>query len=174
MFRKTILTATLGLGLAASSVAAQTTTNRVAAETDWSVFVETNPTECFAVSAPKETINTRNGEPAPDVRRSDILLFVFDRPGADVKGQLAFTGGYPFASGPIKMEVDGRTFDLSTNGEWAWPPTPEDDATIIAAMRRGAKAVIRAQSSRGTRTQDEFSLLGFTAAVAEAQKRCAS
>ena len=34
-------------GLSAGSVFAQAqSTNRVAAETDWSVFVEDNPTEC--------------------------------------------------------------------------------------------------------------------------------
>jgi len=41
-------------------------------------------------------------------------------------------------------------------------------------MKRGANAVLNARSGRGTRTQDTFSLLGFTAAVEEAARRCAS
>jgi hypothetical protein len=40
-------------------------------------------------------------------------------------------------------------------------------------MKRGAKAVITAQSERGTVTKDTFSLKGFTAAVTDAEKRCA-
>ena len=28
---------------------------------DWDVFAETNPKQCWAVSIPKETVNTRNG-----------------------------------------------------------------------------------------------------------------
>ena len=39
-------------------------------------------------------------------------------------------------------------------------------------MKRGADAVLTARSSRGTITKDTFSLLGFTAAVEDAQKRC--
>ncbi|MEO9865234.1 MAG: hypothetical protein ABJF73_14640, partial [Yoonia sp.] len=92
-----ILTAT-ALIAASSSVSAQESSNRVAANTDWSVFVEDNPTECWGVSAPKETVNSRDGN-VVQVRRGDILLFVFYRPGASVQGQVAFTGGYPFASG---------------------------------------------------------------------------
>jgi len=157
---------------AAGHASAQTTDNRVAAKTDWSVFVEDDPKECWAVTAPKSTQNTRDGQTV-DVRRGDILLFIFYRPSADVKGQVAFTGGYPFAEGrAIKLQIDGSTYDLATQGEWAWPPTSEDDAKIVAAMKKGAKAVIVGQSGRGTTTKDEFSLLGFTAAMTEAQKRC--
>ncbi len=152
---------------------AQESSNRVAANTDWSVFVEDNPNECWGVSAPKETVNTRDGSTV-EVRRGDILLFVFYRPGAAVQGQVAFTGGYPFASGSTaSMDISGTTFELFTEGEWAWPATPEDDAKIVAAMKRGSGAVLTARSGRGTVTRDTFSLLGFTAAVEEAERRCA-
>lgn len=168
------------LGVAAAAATAgmataqETSDNRVAANTDWSVFVEDNPTECWGVSAPKETVNTRDGQ-VVSVRRGDILLFVFYRPGASVKGQVAFTGGYPFASGSTAaLNISGTEFQLFTEGEWAWPATPEDDAKIVAAMKRGSDATITARSGRGTQTQDKFSLLGFTAAVEEAEKRCAS
>lgn len=175
MLRKFLFAVCCGLGLAAAPVVAQTSLQKVGSETDWSYFKDENPTECWAVTAPRKTVNSRNGKPAPNVRRSEILLIVFDRPEAEVKGQIAFTGGYPFAAGrPIKMEVDGQTYDLATKGEWAWPPTPEDDAKIIAAMRRGAEAVITGQSGRGTVTRDEFSLLGFTAALSKARELCAS
>ncbi len=38
---------------------------------------------------------------------------------------------------------------------------------------RGAQAVVTGVSGRGTQTRDTFSLLGFTASVEEAQRRCA-
>ena len=152
---------------------AQETSNRVSAKTDWSVFVESNPTECWAVTAPKETVNTKDGS-VVSVRRGKILLFVFYRPSDNVKGQVAFTGGYPFAKGrPITMNLDNVTYNLSVDGEWAWPPSEADDAKIIAAMKRGAKAIVTAQSERGTVTKDTFSLQGFTAALKDAEKRCA-
>ncbi|WP_425044365.1 invasion associated locus B family protein [Primorskyibacter sp. S87] len=147
-------------------------TNRVAAKTDWSVFVEQDPNECWSVSAPKETVNTRDGRVVA-VRRSDILLFVFFRPGNEAKGQVTFTGGYPFAPGStVNLDVGGTQFELFTEGEWAWPATASDDAKIITAMKRGSQAVLSARSARGTRTKDTFSLLGFTAAFDDAEKRC--
>ena len=161
----------MALGQSAQAQTAESS-NRVATDTDWSVFVDDDPKECWGVSAPKETTNTRDGQ-VVEVRRGDILLFVFYRPGASVSGQVAFTGGYPFASGSTAtLDIGGTNYELFTEGEWAWPATPEDDAKIIAALKRGTDAVLTARSSRGTKTQDTFSLLGFTAAVEEAEKRC--
>ncbi len=163
------------LTLAATGAFAQDTTdNRVGVTTDWSVFEETEPRECFAVSAPKEQVNTRNGEVA-QVNRGEALLFVFYRPSEGVDGQVTFTGGYPFAGGStVTMDIGGTEFQMFTEGEWAWPATPEDDARVVAAMRSGAQAVVTGVSGRGTTTQDTFSLLGFTASVEDADARCES
>ncbi|MHA6324635.1 invasion associated locus B family protein [Roseivivax sp. CAU 1753] len=149
-------------------------TNRVDAMTDWSVFEGTEPRECWAVTTYKESVNTRDGRVVA-VTRGEILLMVFYRPGANVAGQVAFTGGYPFADGStVNLNISGTEFELFSEGEWAWPATPQDDARIVTAMKRGASAIVTARSSRGTQTKDTFSLLGFTAAVEDAQRRCTS
>jgi hypothetical protein len=174
--RRLCVIAALGAapGLTATTVLAQAeATNRVAANTDWSVFEETNPRECFSVSAPKEQLNTRNGQPV-QVSRGETLLFVFFRPDEGVNGQVTFTGGYPFAANStVTLEIGGTQFTLYTEGEWAWPAGPEEDARIVEAMKRGAQAIVTGLSGRGTQTRDTFSLLGFTAAVEEARTRCA-
>ncbi len=161
------------LALAASGVWAQEeSTNQVAAKTAWSVFEDKDPRECWAVSSPTETVNSKDGRVVA-VKRGDILLMTFYRPGAGVKGQIAFTGGYPFAGGStVNVNVGGSEFELFTEGEWAWPASTADDAKIIAAMKRGSDAILTARSARGTVTKDTFSLLGYTAAVEEAEKRC--
>ena len=166
-FGATVLT----VGMACGAFA-QVSTNRVAAETDWSVFVEENPKECWGVSAPKETVNTKDGKPT-SVRRGDILLFVTYRPGN--QGEVSFTGGYPFAGGStVGLDIGGTKFDLFSDGEWAWSGSKDEDARIIAAMKSGASAVLTARSARGTQTADTFSLNGISAALDEAAKRCAS
>ena len=172
-FRASVVGAVLGaLTLVGSVAVAQESSNQVAAKTDWSVFVENSPKECWAVTTFKESVNTRNGAVVA-VRRTQTLLMVFFRPDARVKGQVGFTGGYPFKSGStVSMKVDDETYDLFTEGEWAWPQSTEDDAKIVAAMKRGKQAVIVGESGRGTRTEDTFSLLGFTAAHDDAGKRC--
>jgi hypothetical protein len=165
------VTGLVGAGTALPA-AAQESTNRVAAETDWSVFVEESPRACWSVSSPKETVNTRAGQ-AVQVRRGDILLFVTYRPNDGVNGEISFTGGYPFApDSTVSVEVGNQTFQLFTSGDWAWPANPEDDSRLMAAMRAGAEAVVTGRSARGTTTQDTFSLFGFTAATEEAARRC--
>lgn len=164
------------LGAAAITLAvpfaahAQESTNRVNTITDWNVFVDNNPKECWAVSAPKETVNTKDGKPV-SVRRGDILLFVNYQPGKS--GQMAFTGGYPFANGStVTVTVDGKTFEMFADGEWAWPGSAADDAALMSAMKAGSSASLAARSGKGTQTKDTFSLRGFTAAMADAEKRC--
>ena len=162
----------VALSCAAGGALAQESTNRVAANTDWSVFVEENPKECWSVSKPKETENTRDGQ-IVDVRRGEILLFVSYRPGSGVNGEVAFTGGYPFETdSTVSVAVGGAEFQLFTDGEWAWTRSPEDDAAISEAMKGGANAVLIGVSTKGTRTEDTFWLLGFTAAVDDAAQRC--
>lgn len=177
--RSLVLAGFAGAALAvatAPAAAQQESTNRVAAKTDWSVFVESDPTSCWAVSSPKKTVNTKEGR-VVSVRRGDILLFVTYIPSKGAKGQVSFTGGYPFAPGSqVTMEISGMTFQLftdrNTHPEMAWAPSEADDAKIITAMKRGSEAVLTGRSARGTTTKDTFSLLGFTAAVEDAAKRC--
>lgn len=161
------------LALAATGAFAQEESdNQVAAETAWSVFEDSDPRECWVVSAPTETVNTKDGRVVA-VRRGEILLMTFFRPDAGVEGQITFTGGYPFAEdSAVSLVIGDDEFELFTEGEWAWPASTSEDAKIIAAMKGGADAVLTAVSSRGTTTKDTFSLMGYTAAFEEAQRRC--
>lgn len=157
---------------AGAGIAQQQFTNRVDAKTDWSVFVESNPTECWVVSAPKKSVNTRKGRVVA-VNRGEVLMFVSFRPGSNVKGEVSFTGGYPFKDGStVNLKIGSSSYEMFVDGDWAWPASPADDRKITTSMKRGASAIISGASSRGTKTKDTFSLLGFTAALEEAQKRC--
>jgi hypothetical protein len=153
---------------------AQDSSNRVAESSDWAVFVEDDPQECWGVSAPKSMVNTREGRTV-QVRRGDTLLFVAFRPDTGAEGEVAFTGGYPFRpNSTVTLEVGGARYELFTDGEWAWPQGETQDQEIVDAMKRGAEAVLTGVSARGTQTEDTFSLMGFTAAMDEAEARCAS
>jgi hypothetical protein len=160
--------------LAAGSALAQTA-ERVATHTAWTVFVASNPRECYIVSPPTESVAQRDGQRV-SVNRGDIRLFVTFRPGDSVANEVSFTGGYPFQEGsPIRMEIGSENFVLSPGRgdaqEWAWT-SPSDDASAVAAMRRGATARLTGVSTRGTTTIDTFSLSGFTAAISDAEARC--
>ncbi len=164
-------TAILILTLATGQTSfAQDSTNRVAAKTDWSVFVGASPRQCWGVSKPKKTVNMKNGK-VVEVQRGDILLFVTYLP--DKAGQISFMSGYPFKSGStVDLEVGKQNFTLFTDGEGAWAGSADEDARIVAALKAGADVTLTGLSSRGTRTKDTFSLMGFTAAAEEAKARC--
>lgn len=172
MMKTAIAPILLAALLAAAPAAAQDSANRVNTETDWSVFVEDNPTQCWIVSAPKAIRNTRDGREVA-AQRGDIRLFVSYWPGDDRDGEVSATGGYPYADGStVTLQVGSESFEMITDGEIAWAASPTDDERIVAAMKRGSEAVVTGRSGRGTQTSDTFSLLGFTAAVADAEQRC--
>lgn len=174
LFSALFLTSLAVAGTGAFAQTAEESTNIVNAETDWSVFVEDDPMQCWVVSTPAEVVNTRDGQEVT-VNRGDIMLFVTYWPGEERLGEVSFTGGYPFAQGSIvSVRIGGSSFELFTDGEMGWAASPQDDQRIITAMKRGAEAILTARSTRGTQTQDTFSLLGFTAAVEDAEARCGS
>lgn len=169
---RSILIAGAAIGAMATGTMAQESTNRVATKTDWSVFTEENPKECWGVSAPKETVNSKDGKPV-SVRRGDILLFVTFSPGSGAAGVISFAGGYPFAPGStVNITIDGNSYEMFVDGEWAWSANSKDDAAMLASLKAGSSAVLTARSARGTQTKDTFSLSGFTAAMQEAEARC--
>lgn len=168
--------AILGMGLLAPPAPAMAQSERVAVHTDWSVFTPSNPRECYIVSPPTASVARRGGS-VVEVTRGDIRLFVTFRPDDNVAGEVSYTSGYPFEPGStVRLTVGNETFTLGTGtGEadrWAWPANAEEDARLIAAFRRGSTATVVGTSARGTETTDTFSLMGFTAAISDAEARC--
>ncbi len=165
-----------------SAGAQEMSEKRVETHTDWSVFVETDPPQCWIVSAPKETVNTKDGR-VVSVKRGEIMLFANYQPDRGPGPVISLTGGYPYADDSTVSVVIGEdSFELFTLAEddaaTPWPeneytwPEPSDDARLLAAMKRGTTAVVTGRSARGTVTKDTFSLFGFTAALEDAEKRC--
>jgi hypothetical protein len=175
MMRKLWEPAAVCMALLSAGPALAQSAERVAAHTDWAVFVAGSPKECYIVSPPTGSSARRGGQ-AVEVQRGDIRLFVAFRPDEGVANEVSFTGGYPFGDGSaVTLDVGGRKFNLTPGtgdaSEWAWT-TPSEDASAVTALRGGSTATITGLSSRGTTTTDTFSLMGFTAAVTDAEARC--
>lgn len=171
IFRVSSAILLLGL-LAPPFAAAQEEAPRVDAKQDWGVFSAGTPKECWIVSAPTDSTAKKGGEPVT-VRRGDIMLMVSTRPSESVNGEVSFAAGYPIReNSTVNLRIGTQSFELFVDGEWAWPASPDEDAKIVTAMRRGSSATVTGLSKRGTTTVDKFSLLGFTAALESAQAMC--
>ena len=81
----------------------------------------------------------------------------------------------------LDFNIDNKKFDLFVppKGDYpeytfnfAWAKDTKADTEIITAMKRGSSAIITGVSKRGTKTRDTISLMGFTAALEDAVKRC--
>ena len=170
----------IGRGLAIAACAtvwaqgaiAQESTNNVAQLTDWSVFTDGDPKECWGVSAPKESTAQREGNPV-QVSRSDILLFVTYRTGG-TPAEVSFTGGYPFAPGSTVSMTSGPISlicSLMANGHGphhpmpmppCWPPCvtapmPRWWHVRRAAMKRPTASVCAALPQRMMRRKSSAS-----------------
>ena len=146
---------------------------RVAVFQDWAVFTADKHKECWLVSAAAKVENTRSGKPAINVTRGNIILWVSILPKQKVYVEVAFTVGYPFKKGKmLKLQIGSAKYDLISKGDYAWSASPEIDTKIRVSMTKGSTAIVTAESQRGTKTKDTFSLRGFTAALKDAKSRC--
>ncbi len=161
-------------GVVGPGTAAAQTQQRINAIKDWSIFQAGAEGQkiCYIVSRPVGTAAYRKGK-LVEVNRGDIFLMISIRPADGVSNEVSFLSGYPFKKGSeVKASVGAKKFTLFTEGENAWAPSAADDAAIIDAFRRGARAKVEGFSSRGARTVDTFSLSGFTAALEAAVGLC--
>ncbi len=170
-----VAVATILVGLTFGSGATAQQLEMVEALTDWSVYVDQDPKVCFIVSQPTKSVARRNGQEVT-VSRGEIRFHISVIPGQGVAGEPSFLAGYPLKpEAVVKMVIGNTKFELypdaSVHEEYAWT-TPADDVALIAAMRKGADAIVTGVSARGTTTIDTFSLRGFTAAVKKAMELC--
>ncbi len=142
----------------------------------WDVYTDVAK-NCWLVSAPQKLVNTKGGKKV-EVNRGKSLLFISFWEQPKQRGEVSYTGGYPYRSyregSGVVLRVDSEEFELFSepDGQVAWSKNSNEDIKITNAMKRGTEATIIAFSKRGTKTVDTISLRGFTAAFEDAEKRC--
>lgn len=160
--------------LAIAAPAAAQTYERVGAQQAWSVYERGSGAsrECWIASTPTRWTARRGGQTV-QVNRGDIFLNVSIRPGENVRGEVSMITGYTYREGePVRVQIGNDTFNLVSREGFAWSQDADADARLVDAMRRGIDATVTGVSNRGTTTIDTFSLLGFTAAMADAERLC--
>ena len=139
-------------------------------ERDWTAYRSDSGDKrtCFVSSEPKSSKGDYKKE-----NRGDVRVYVTHGPAQDVTNEVSIKAGYDHKEQSIvKYTIDGKKFSLFTLKDRAWAETPQLDSKIVSAMKAGNKLIVSGTSSRGTDTEDIYSLFGFTAALKLIDKAC--
>jgi hypothetical protein len=150
------------------AAAAAGPTNRLGSVLSWSAYDYRGRSGlvCYLIGDPRKT------EPAR-IRRKPPMAMVTHRPGEKVFNVVSFVEGYPLKKGSdVSLDIDGKKFDMFTDGDTAWSRTSETDKAIVEAMAKGRTAVVTGIPEKGPPTVDTYSLSGFSRALALIDKAC--
>ena len=121
---------------------------------------------CYMASTPKK-------DEGKYAKRGDIYVVVTHRPNEKSFNVVNVNAGYTYkVNSEAEMKIGTQTFSLFTNGDTAWAMTPEQDESIVAAMKRGSRMIINGTSFRNTKTKDTYSLNGFSSAYKAISNKC--
>jgi len=137
---------------------------------DWGAYTA-NPggkKVCFALGKPNGSTTNPPGRP-----RDPAFLFVSTRPSEKVKEEVSVIIGYPFKNGSeAAVAVGSANFALYTQNDGAWIKNAAEEARMVDIMKKGADAVVKGESGRGTKTTDTFSLKGLDQALTRIAQEC--
>jgi invasion protein IalB len=138
----------------------------------WNVFSITQDEDdiCYITSSP-----IKNGESGTWKRRGDPFALVTYRQNGI--SEVSVSSGYPYKKGSkATIVIDKKdTYNFFTSEETpkiAWARDVAEDKKVVKSMIRGARFTIKGESSKGTWSQDIYSLYGFTKAYKRMQTLC--
>lgn len=123
---------------------------------------------CFALAKPSSSKTDPPNRP-----RDTAYAFISTRPAEKVSDEVSIMIGYPLKPGSEgSVEVGGARFAMYSQGDGLWIKNAAEEDRLVDAMRKGADAVVKGVSSRGTDTTDTFSLKGLTQALDKLGQEC--
>ena len=140
----------------------------------WTAFKDTNPRQCWAVSAPVKSSVTPEGA-EDDLCRTSTSLSVHFVPELSTFGEVVFKSGYVFSgTHPVQLEIDKETILKLTvlDGEYAWANNSIHDEEVRSQMLGGNEIKLQGTSKSGAVVEDIFNLEGFEASYEAAYSAC--
>tara|TARA_B100000686_G_scaffold127299_1_gene134573 strand:- start:318 stop:821 length:504 start_codon:yes stop_codon:yes gene_type:complete len=121
---------------------------------------------CFA-----QTIPTQRSP--KNFKRDESRLFVTFRKEGKIKNEISTTSGYVYKPSSVIAKSGKNDFSLFSQGKFAWVSDGEEEFNLIKVMKKASKLSISASDSKGNKTKDLYSMMGFTKAYNTAKKSCA-
>ena len=135
---------------------------------DWESFVLSQGESkiCYAQSVPVVRAPKK-------FKRDPSRLFVSFRPVENIKNEISVTNGYEFKlKAPVSAKSGKKSYDLFSKGSFAWVVDNEDEAKLIATMKKASRLMIIGNTDKGEQTTDHYSMMGFSKAHKIAKKSC--
>ena len=105
-------------------------------------------------------------------KRGDNYILVYKIIGSE-ENIVQVEAGYKYnLDKNIAVKIDNTSFNFFStedSSETAWT---NDDTKVIYAMKKGLSLVLNGESTRGTVTNDTYTLKGFTSAINKLNKDC--
>jgi hypothetical protein len=105
-------------------------------------------------------------------KRGENYILIYKIIGSD-ENIVQVEAGYQYnLDKDILVKIDNTSFrfySTEDSSETAWT---DNDEKVIYAMKKGLELVLSGQSSRGTITNDTYTLKGFTSAINKLNKDC--
>lgn len=166
MMTRTLLTAALALAVAGPAVAQ--TPSSLGNYNDWTAWAYSgqNGKVCYIYSKPSELL-PRN------LNHGDVSFFIRTSPAEGIGQEANFVAGYAFEdNSTVSVDVDGKKFQMFTQGDSAWLVNAAEEEELLEAMRSGRQMTITGKSRRGNETTYRYSLSGVTAASDKISSEC--
>ena len=132
--------------------------------------LENNIKACIIVTKP-----TKEEGDYKKTNRGQPSLTVYHLPSQDAVGIVYVTAGYKYRSESyVSINIDNKKeFDLKLiEGDTAFLDEEELEKNLVKSMKKGNNLKIIGYSTRGTKTTDTYSLMGFTSAYNHISKSC--
>lgn len=123
---------------------------------------------CFALAKPASSKTNPPNRP-----RDASYAFISSRPGEKVSNEVSIMIGYTLKPGSEgSVEVGGSRYAMYTQGDGLWIKNAAEEDRLVDALRKGADAVVKGVSAKGTETTDTFPLKGLSQALDKLAQEC--
>jgi hypothetical protein len=125
---------------------------------------------CYAITQPVSSQPRK-------LKREAVGFLINDWPSKGARAQPEIVSGYKFKdNSEVTVQVGGDKFTFYTTNDGgsgsAWMNKVNEEARVVAAMQRGAQAVVTGISAHGTMTHDTYSLNGLADVLTKIHTAC--
>ena len=109
---------------------------------------------------------------SPEKNRGDFYILVYKNIG-NPQTVVQIEAGYNYKIGSdINVNIDNGDYIFYTTEDLPGAAWTKEDNKVIYAMKKGLKLIVTGESSRGTITNDTYTLKGFTASYKKLTEEC--